>query len=131
VNEPGRDNGPRKLYRDKEHALCCGVCAGIADYFGFDRTAVRVLAVVSQFLFPATIVVYAVMCCLVPRKPTGMYKDRKEEDFWRSVRKSPVATASTVRHKFRELDARLQKLERYVTSPGYGLDHEFRKLEEE
>ena len=25
----------------------------------------------------------------------------------------------------------LQKLERYVTSPGYGLDREFRELEEE
>lgn len=128
MSEGPRDNGPRRLYRDKEHAVCCGVCSGIAEYFGFDRTAVRVLAVVSQFLFPATIVVYVVMCCLIPKKPVGMYKDRTEEDFWRSVRSSPVATAASVRHKFRELDARLQKLERYVTSPSYGLDREFRNL---
>ena len=114
MSEGPRDNGPRRLYRDKEHSVCCGVCSGIAEYFGFDRTAVRVLAVVSQFLFP--------------KKPVGMYRDRTEEDFWRSVRSSPVATAASVRHKFRELDARLQKLERYVTSPGYGLDREFRKL---
>ena len=46
------------------------------------------------------------------------------------MRTSPVATVASVRHKLREVDARMQKMERYVTSPGFNLDKEFRDLRE-
>jgi phage shock protein C len=121
----------RRLYRDKEHRMLCGVCAGIADFFGFDVTATRVLTVILQFLFPATFLVYLVMCILVPAKPGEIYRDEKEEQFWKSVRTSPVATVASVRHKLREVDSRLQKMERYVTSPGFNLDKEFRDLQDD
>ena len=122
---------PSRLYRDTEHGLLCGVCAGIADYFGFDRGATRVLAVVLQFLFPATFLVYLAMCLLIPKKPGDMYRDEREEKFWSEVRRSPTSSLSATRHKMRELDARMQRMERYVTSAGFGLDREFRELEEE
>lgn len=126
-----RDPRPSRLYRDTEHAMLCGVCAGIADYFGFDRGATRVLTVILQFLFPATFLVYVAMCFLVPKKPRDMYRDEQDEQFWSSVRRSPISTLSAARHKMRELDARMQRMERYVTSPGFGLDREFRELEQE
>ena len=129
--ERGPDNGPRRLYRDTEHRVLCGVCAGIADYFGFDRVATRVLAVVLQCLFAPTLLIYIALCCLIPKKPRDLYRNAGEEAFWRQVRTSPQATASSVRHKFREIDARLQRMERYVTSPGFGLDQEFRKLQDD
>jgi phage shock protein C len=59
-----------------------------------------------------------------------MYQDQEEEQFWSSVRQSPLATVASVRHTMRELDAKLQRMERYVTSPGFGLDREFRELED-
>ncbi len=121
---------PGRLYKDRENRMLCGVCAGIADYFGFDLTATRVLAVVLQFMFPATFLVYIVMCMLLPKKPRELYQDQEEEQFWTSVRKSPVATVASVRHKMREIDAKLQRMERYVTSPGFTLDREFRELED-
>ena len=121
---------PGRLYKDRENRMLCGVCAGIADYFGFDLTATRVLAVVLQFMFPATFLVYIVMCMLLPKKPRELYQDQEEEQFWSSVRKSPVATVASVRHKMREIDAKLQRMERYVTSPGFTLDREFRELED-
>ncbi|KPK60918.1 MAG: hypothetical protein AMJ59_04210 [Gammaproteobacteria bacterium SG8_31] len=111
--------------------MLCGVCAGVADFFGFDVTATRVLTVILQFLFPATFLVYLVMCILVPAKPGEIYRDEKEEQFWKSVRTSPVATVASVRHKLREVDSRLQKMERYVTSPGFNLDKEFRDLQDD
>ena len=120
----------RRLYKDRENRMICGVCAGVADYFGFDRAATRVLTVVLQFMFPATFLVYIVMCMVLPRKPGEMYQDQEEEQFWSSVRQSPVATVASVRHTMRELDAKLQRMERYVTSPGFGLDREFRELED-
>ena len=94
-------------------------------------TATRVLTVILQFLFPATFLVYLVMCILVPAKPGEIYRDEKEEQFWKSVRTSPVATVASVRHKLREVDSRLQKMERYVTSPGFNLDKEFRDLQDD
>jgi len=111
--------------------MLCGVCAGVADFFGFDVTATRVLTVILQFLFPATFLVYLAMCLVVPRKPEEIYRDKREEQFWKSVRTSPVATVASVRHKLREVDARLQKMERYVISPGFNLDKEFRDLQDE
>ena len=107
----------RRLYRDKQNGVLCGVCAGIADFFGFDVTATRVLTVVLQFLFP--------------KKPAEIYRDKTEEEFWKSVRTSPVATVASVRHKMREIDARMQRMERYVTSPGFNLDKEFRDLRDD
>lgn len=121
----------RRLYRDRENRMLCGVCAGVADFFGFDVTATRVLTVILQFLFPATFLVYLAMCLVVPRKPEEIYRDKREEQFWKSVRTSPVATVASVRHKLREVDARLQKMERYVISPGFNLDKEFRDLQDE
>ena len=126
-----RDDGPRRLYRDTEHAVCFGVCSGIADYFGFDRGATRVLTVLLQFLFAPTFLVYVILGFLLPRKPRDLYRDADEEAFWRQVRTAPKATTAAVRHKMREMDARLQRMERYVTSPNFDLEREFRKLEDE
>ena len=42
----------------------------------------------------------------------------------------PHATLSSVRYRFRDLDSRLQRLERYVTSNRFRLDREFRELRE-
>jgi phage shock protein C len=46
------------------------------------------------------------------------------------VRAEPHATLSSVRHRFRDLDARLQRLEKYVTSERFRLDREFAGLKE-
>jgi len=47
---------------------------------------------------------------------------------WRSYRRSPVGTVDQLKHRFRSLDSRLQKMERYVTSTRYQLDDDFKNL---
>ena len=122
---------PRRLYRDKERGVLCGVCAGLADYFGMDLAIVRVLAVVGfLFFMPATLLTYIVLCFIVPVKPTRLYRDERDESFWRGVRVSPQNMFSGLRHRFREMDARLQRMERYVTSSRYNLDREFENLKD-
>jgi hypothetical protein len=37
---------------------------------------------------------------------------------------------SSVRYRFRDLDSRLQRLEKYVTSSRFALDSEFRRLKD-
>ena len=36
-----KHKNPHRLFRDKENAVLAGVCAGIADYFGFNRKGVQ------------------------------------------------------------------------------------------
>ncbi len=126
------DNGqnPRRLYRDTTRGKIFGVCAGIADYFGFQLCATRVLVIIAALFFmPFVVFAYFALALLLPAKPDGMYKDATEEKFWRSIRTAPSATFSSVRYRFRQLEARVQKMERYVTSPRFNLDREFADLE--
>jgi phage shock protein C len=121
---------PRRLYRDTEHGMLAGVCAGIADYFGFSVRGFRLLTVLSCFVaLPAIIVGYLVASFLLPRKPTDLYHNEGEETFWRSVRRDPHFTMDDIRMRYRDLDGRLQGIEQYVTSPRFDLDQKFRDLE--
>ena len=44
------------------------------------------------------------------------------------MRRAPKATFAEVRYRFRDMEARLQKMERYVTSKRFQLDREFENL---
>jgi phage shock protein C len=120
---------PRRLYRDVEHSLVAGVCAGIADYFGLSVRALRWVVIIGCFFAgPAIVLSYLAAAFLLPRKPAGLYTDERDELFWRSVRRDPHFTFDDIRGKFRDLDRRIQGMERYVTSPRFDLDQEFRDL---
>jgi len=120
---------PRRLYRDVEHSLVAGVCAGIADYFGLSVRALRWVVILGCFFAgPAIVLSYLAAALLLPRKPAGLYSDERDELFWRSVRRDPHFTFDDIRGKFRDLDRRIQGMERYVTSPRFDLDQEFRDL---
>ncbi len=122
----------RRFYRDRDRGIFLGVCAGVADYFGFDLAATRVLACLSLFLFmPMTLLVYFGTALLVPAKPRSDKKAKEspaDKRFQQAVRSAPHETLASIRHRFRELETRLQRMERYVTSPRFNLDREFRDL---
>ncbi|HEY9183386.1 MAG TPA: envelope stress response membrane protein PspC [Gammaproteobacteria bacterium] len=132
MNENYRDPGLiNKLYRNPRRGMIFGVCAGIAEYFGFDVTVTRVVvAIGALFAFPMICGAYVVLAFLLPAKRyTGTERDTVDP-VERQVRASPHDTLASVRYRFRDLDARLQRLEKYVTSNRYRLDREFRRLEE-
>ena len=124
-----RDPSPTRFYRDPDGGRFGGVCAGLAEYFGFDLTLTRVLTVVAMLFFPTLFLVYLALWFLLPTKPGRLYRNEDDQDFWRGVRVSPAETLSEVRHRFRAADAKLQRMERYVTSRNFTLDREFRDLE--
>ena len=110
--------------------MLLGVCAGIADYAGFDLRATRVLVVLGAlFAFPVVSVSYVVLGLLLPRAPYGGPEDQVDPVRRRAVAQ-PHDMLSSVRYRFRDLDVRLQRLEKYVTSSRYRLDREFRQLQE-
>jgi len=131
VDYENSQSSPRRLYRNKDKGVICGVCAGLADYFGADLVLVRVVTVLGLIFFmPATLLIYFALCFIVPVMPQRLYRDERDEQFWRGVRVSPQNMFSGLRHKFREMDARLQRMERYVTSSRYPLDREFENLKD-
>ena len=119
-----------KLYRNPNRGMLFGVCAGIADYFGFDVTVTRVLVIIGAlFSFPLLFVAYLLLALLLPRKPFSGGDDRVDP-VQRQVRSDPHDTLGSVRHRFRDLDSRIQRLEKYVTSNRFKLDREFRQLKD-
>ncbi len=72
-SELKEDNLMKKLYRSRTDRKIWGVCSGLANYFGVDPTLVRILAVVSIFIFPgASILAYIIMTIIVPAEPTAV-----------------------------------------------------------
>jgi phage shock protein C len=115
-------NGKR-LYLDKERAKISGVCAGVADYFGWDPVVVRVIWVVLTFIQPPVLIgAYILMAWLVDAKPrhrfdTGGYSARTE----------PVRPRlADVKVRFDRLEDRLRALEGVVTSREFQIDRELK-----
>lgn len=58
----------KKLYKNAEDKILCGVISGLAEYLEIDVTLLRVgFAVLS--LFAPTIPVYIVCALVMPKKP--------------------------------------------------------------
>lgn len=124
--------GPRrnKLYRIREDRKIAGVCAGVAEYFGFDVTITRVVVLLGAVFFtPSVVVVYVILAMVLDEKPPEAGRRREEDiELERRVRAEPHATLHSVRHRFRDIDRRLQRMEKYVTSERFKLDREFEGL---
>jgi len=118
------------FYLDKQNAKWLGVCSGIADYTGIDRTWVRVGAVVLTIMggFPWTLIGYWVTAWVASPKPIGLYTSPEDAMFWQGVRQSPTRSTRDVRAKFRDIDRRLADVETYYTSRNSRLANEIDAL---
>jgi phage shock protein C len=57
----------KKLTRSFNQKMLAGVCGGIAEYFGWDVTIVRVVFVLGIFLGLSTLALYVVLLLLMPQ----------------------------------------------------------------
>ena len=119
-----------KFYRDKANGKIMGVCAGIADYTGFDVTVVRIAMVVITVGFSggALIPIYLIAGMIAPDKPRDLYETIDDQKFWQGVRGNPKRSTAEVRSKFRELDRRLADIETHYTSRNTRLADEIEAL---
>jgi len=119
----------RRFYRDKEKAVIAGVCAGLADYFGFNLKVTRFIAVISLLMaMPVTLIIYFATVVLIPSRNASTTQTAFDADFRQALRSSPAKTMTDVKRRFQSLDSRLARLERHVTSPKFDLDREIRNL---
>ncbi len=119
-----------RFYRDKRNGKLMGVCAGIADYAGFDVHMVRVAFIAAIFLSSGSILpVYFIAGMLTPDKPRELEStDVEEKEFWRQVRRSPTRTAREIRLRLKDIDRRLGDVESYVTTENRSLAREIEQL---
>ncbi len=132
VGDPGPGPNRHRIYRNMRSGKVAGVCAGLADYFGWRVGPTRLGAILlTVFFFPVPIFIYAGAAFLMPRgEPMAeRYNDPAEERFWRTYSVKPKMTYSELRHRFRALDARVADMEHAVTSSEYSLRKQFRDLE--
>ena len=127
MNDFYKHKNPHRLFRDKENAVLAGVCAGIAEYFGLNRKGVRLVTFLFM-LFPpffAFIAIsYIVLTIVLPVKPADLYENTEQAEFWRGVSNAPSDVFGAMRHRFRELNHRLEKMEAFVTSREFEIDQE-------
>ena len=120
----------RRFYRNADKAMLGGVCAGIADYFGFNLCVTRLLVVIAFFAMPMTALVYLALVLLIPSVSVRDMPQSSDPAFRKKVRSAPTQTMSDLKSRFKSLDRRLAKLEKYVTSSRYQLDREFDRLKD-
>ena len=119
----------RRFYRNKDRGMIAGVCAGVADYFGFNLKVARLIAVIALLAGgPAVLLIYFATVFLIPAAADPSTRSSVDDDFRRAVRSSPAQTMSDVKRRFQSLDSRLARLERHVTSPKFDLDRQIRSL---
>lgn len=128
---PGPGPNIHRLGRNRSRGKIAGVCAGLADYFGWSVGWTRAIAILlTIFFFPIPIVLYFVAAILMkPYDKRERFADAESERFWRTFTMRPRATFSELKHRFRAIDARISDLESAVTSDEYGLRKAFRDLE--
>ena len=119
-----------RFYRDKQDGKVFGICAGIADYTGFDVTLVRISMVATIFLSGGSIIpFYFVAAMVTPKKPKEFaLSDPEQQQFWQGVRASPARTARDIRSRLRDIDRRLADIESYVTTENRSLANEIEQL---
>ena len=119
-----------KFYLDKRNGKIMGVCAGIANYTGFDITLVRVFMVAALFMSSFDILpLYFITGWIAddtPRELRG--EDHEEQRFWQGVRASPAQSARDIRSRMRSIDRRLADIESYVTTENRSLAREIEQL---
>jgi phage shock protein C len=119
-----------RFYLDKRNGKLFGICAGVADYTGFDVAIVRVAFLAAMFMSGGGILpFYFIAAMVTPTKPVSLERvDSEEKQFWQGVRASPTRAARDIRSRLKDIDRRLADIESYVTTENRSLAREIDAL---
>lgn len=63
------NKSPKRLYRSAADRKICGVCGGLAEYFGLDSTLVRLAFIALAVLgFSTGIILYILAAIVMPEQ---------------------------------------------------------------
>ena len=58
----------KRIYKNREKKMLCGVCAGVAEYFDIDPIIPRIAWAVALFCYGVGLVPYIVCWLVLPRE---------------------------------------------------------------
>ncbi|AWB67101.1 envelope stress response membrane protein PspC [Saccharobesus litoralis] len=129
---------PTSIKRDPDRGKLGGVCAGIANYWGWELWLVRIIAISGLFLsgslfFWGYIALWIVLDKQAPAKDWQSQVTAQPVHFeiksqvWKAGQ-PPRRAFQDIKATFDNLETRLQKLESYVTSKQFSIAREINKL---
>jgi phage shock protein C len=119
-----------RFYKDKANGKAMGVCAGIADYTGFDVNLIRILLVLGIVMGGGALIpIYFIAGWITKDRPVELRdSDPEQQRFWQGVRQSPTRSARDIRSSLRAIDRRLADVESYTLSANRSLAREIDEL---
>ncbi|MEH8017850.1 envelope stress response membrane protein PspC [Rheinheimera muenzenbergensis] len=133
----------RELLRDDANGKIAGVCAGIADYFGWELWLVRIITISAFFLGAGglVLVLYIAAWVVLEKKSKATFKTSTTADLSPQTEKvvevktrlwqrgeAPKDALQHLSSQFNGLELRLRDMERHVTSAKFQLNREFNSL---
>lgn len=135
----------RELLRDDANGKIAGVCAGIADYFGWELWLVRIITVSAFFLGAGglILVLYIAAWVVLEKKSKAAFKTSASAKVDLSPATERVVEVKTrlwqrgeapkqallhLTQQFDGMELRLRDIERHVTSAKFQLNREFNSL---
>lgn len=134
----------RHFYRDRDRAILGGVCAGLAEYLGFNLKVTRILAFIAFLTaMPIAIIGYLAAVFLIPSESRGLTdrdadaatdrrcykrKRRRRKEAKQDIGRRQASISDNINQRCESLDERLKHLEKHVTSKRYQLDQELSRL---
>ena len=64
----------KRLYKARGQRMVCGVCGGVAEYFGIDPTLVRLAFLLLAAGWGSGLVAYIVAAIIIPEPPADPYR---------------------------------------------------------
>lgn len=132
----------RTLYRDKQRGKLFGVCAGIADYLGYEVWLVRIVTV-TLVLFTSIaggplFIAYFILAWVLDDKSTLTEESLKSVQrdapyrpdpltVWRAG-SEPKLTLDDVGQRFAKMEQRLRSMEGFVTSSRFQWEKQFQEI---
>lgn len=68
---------PKKLRRNQSDRMISGLCSGIANFFGMDALAIRLIAIVLLIISPVATLVFYLLGYIIPREPLQTNTSRR------------------------------------------------------
>ena len=108
----------KKLYKSRKNKMIGGVCGGLAEYLNMDPTIVRIIAGMLCLIRGIGILVYIIMCIVMPYNDEDFGEDDTEnlksanidsDDEKKSTSKKADAEKDSKLHSDEEFDSYFKK----------------------
>ncbi|MBT6236693.1 MAG: PspC domain-containing protein [Bacteroidetes bacterium] len=110
----------KKLYRDTDDRVLGGVCSGLAAYFNFDTSIMRIIAVLLILFTGVPLIAYFVLWAILPEATTPEDRSRMfggnttVNDIVNNVRKEATDVANSVKSEATQIAERLKKKTKHL-----------------